>query len=557
MPEDPELLRRYAEEKSESAFAELVRRRVDLVYSVALRQVGGDVHLAEDVTQKVFADLARKAAALAQRPVLGGWLYRSTQFASSDVVRSERRRRAREQESQVMQELTANPNAATDWDKLRPLLDEAMSDLSEDDRDAVVLRYFEARTFAEIGRALLLTEEAARKRVDRALDKMAGALSRRGVTSTSAALGVALGAQALVAAPAGLAASVTGSALAEAAAGAGAVSGAGILSFMSSAKMTAGVAVAAMIGIGAAVYQGREARHHAASLNKASMRHDGLRAEIASLHQRLSAAEQRAKAAEEDNGKLLAAIRSQSSARTATGDAARAAVAEPLTRDQVDARWRRAQELAKSGDPAEALRELLWCFDEGMVRITSYSGVRRSFLLSVIAKLGETHPAALAALRERRDAAERQMLGSEGDYDAVANFGAINRVLKEANNTLAALDKFTPGDRRRRSLASSAIEELVDQRRYQEAMEARTFDQMVRFFASLRDTANSDERRKSAVNYVAKYVEILAGAGQTAQAGEFARQVLAVDASDETHALLQRHAARAGHPRLLEGIRGP
>ena len=95
MIEDSELLRRYAEDRSEAAFAELVKRRVGLVYSVAVRQCGGDAHLAEDVTQRVFSDLARKAAELAARPVLSGWLYRSAQFAASDVVRSERRRRCR------------------------------------------------------------------------------------------------------------------------------------------------------------------------------------------------------------------------------------------------------------------------------------------------------------------------------------------------------------------------------------------------------------------------------------------------------------------------------
>src|SRR4051812_11631616 len=108
MTEDAELLRRYAQERSQGAFAELVRRRVNLVYSVALRQVGGDAHLAQDVTQKVFADLARKAATLHQRPVLTGWFFRSAQFAAADVVRSERRRRVREQETATMHETTSD-----------------------------------------------------------------------------------------------------------------------------------------------------------------------------------------------------------------------------------------------------------------------------------------------------------------------------------------------------------------------------------------------------------------------------------------------------------------
>src|SRR3954470_3940049 len=101
---DADLLRDYARSRSDAAFAELVRRHLNLVYSVALRQVGGDTHLAEDVTQLVFTALARKAVSLADRPALSGWLFRSTHFAASDVVRSERRRRAREQESHTMHE---------------------------------------------------------------------------------------------------------------------------------------------------------------------------------------------------------------------------------------------------------------------------------------------------------------------------------------------------------------------------------------------------------------------------------------------------------------------
>src|SRR5947208_3046510 len=105
MHEDAELLRRYADEKSDEAFAELVRRHLNLVYAVALRQVAGDAHLAHDVSQQVFTALARKAAVLAERPALSGWLYRSAHFAASDIVRAERRRRAREQEVYAMNSL--------------------------------------------------------------------------------------------------------------------------------------------------------------------------------------------------------------------------------------------------------------------------------------------------------------------------------------------------------------------------------------------------------------------------------------------------------------------
>jgi len=212
--EDAELLRCYAADRSEAAFVELVRRHLGPVYAFALRRVGGDAHLAEDVAQVVFTTLARKAASLADRQVLGGWLCRAAHFAARDMVRAERRRRARESEAQTMHDISTDTGAEIDWEKLHPVLGETMGELNDDDRDAVWLRFFEGRSFAEVGARLRLTENAARMRVERALDKLHGALARRGVTSTAAALGGALTRQAAVAAPARLAASVTGAALA-------------------------------------------------------------------------------------------------------------------------------------------------------------------------------------------------------------------------------------------------------------------------------------------------------------------------------------------------------
>jgi RNA polymerase sigma factor (sigma-70 family) len=249
MSDDAALLRRYAEDRSEAAFGELVRRHLNLVYAVALRQCGGDAHLAQDVAQRVFTDLARKAATLAGRPVLSGWLHRATQFAATDVVRAERRRRAREQEAHAMQELTRHPGAETDWDRLRPVLDQAVNELGDRDRDAVMLRFYEGRAFADIGVALRLSEDAARMRVDRALDKLRGSLGKRGITSTAAALAAVLADQAGVAAPAGLAARVTGGALAGA-------SATGIAVFWGMTKLEIGIAGAlALAGIGGVVLQ--------------------------------------------------------------------------------------------------------------------------------------------------------------------------------------------------------------------------------------------------------------------------------------------------------------
>ena len=238
MSDDAELLRRYAEQRSEAAFAELVRRHLNLVYSAAMRLTRGDTHRAEDVAQLVFTDLARKAAALSHRPVLAGWLYTSTHYATAKILRTEQRRQTREQEAQAMHELLSNAAPEADWDRLRPVLDAAMRELSERDREAVLLRFFEGRGFAEVGTKLNLSENAARMRVDRALDKLRVRFAQHGVTSTAAALAIALANQAVVAAPAGLATTITGAALTGAAASGGAWA---ILQFIAANKLQIGI----------------------------------------------------------------------------------------------------------------------------------------------------------------------------------------------------------------------------------------------------------------------------------------------------------------------------
>jgi len=218
---DHELLQRYAESRCEGSFTELVKRYVDLVYSAALRQVGGDAHLAHDVTQSVFIDLARKAGSLSGRTVLAGWLYTSAHYAAAKVVRTEKRWRAREQEANSMREILDESAADPSWEELRPVIDEAMHELNQGERDAVLLRYFEKRQLGEIGTKLGVSEDAARKRVDRALEKLRGLLTRRGVTSTSAALVLILGANTVAAAPTGMVASIAGAAITSTAVGTG------------------------------------------------------------------------------------------------------------------------------------------------------------------------------------------------------------------------------------------------------------------------------------------------------------------------------------------------
>lgn len=248
MDGDAELLRDYATIRSERAFARLVERHIDLVYSAALRRVGGDPHRAAEVTQMVFIDLARKAATLARHPLLTGWLHQSTRWAASNLRRAEQRRATHEHAAAAEWPAGDDAPQAVEWEKLRPLLDEALDELRDADREAVLLRFFNNCTFAEVGRQLGTGENAARMRVDRALDKLHGILRRKGLVGGAAALGTAMTKNAVAAAPAGLAVTVTPAATAAGAAVAATASAVGI--FMSKIAVTlvgAGVVTLAVL----------------------------------------------------------------------------------------------------------------------------------------------------------------------------------------------------------------------------------------------------------------------------------------------------------------------
>ena len=209
MTSDLDLLREFARGNSQDAFAEIVRRHLNLVYSAALRQVRSP-QLAEEVAQSVFADLARVAATPSSPQTLTPWLYAVTRRTAIDAIRKESRRQLREQTAMEMNNMNATAN---DWTQIEPLLDDAMAALDETDRSAILLRYFENKNLREVGKALGASEDAAQKRVSRAVERLRKFFSKHNVTIGAGGLTVLISANAVQAAPVGLAATISAAAV--------------------------------------------------------------------------------------------------------------------------------------------------------------------------------------------------------------------------------------------------------------------------------------------------------------------------------------------------------
>jgi RNA polymerase sigma factor (sigma-70 family) len=204
--DDSAQLRQYVENHSDEAFATLVARHINLVYSVALRQTGNPHH-AEEITQAVFIILAKKAAQLRHDKALSSWLFQATRLTATNFVRSETRRHRREQEAHMQSVL--DESASEVWPQIAPLLDSAVAGLREQDRQAIMLRFYEGRNLRDIGLVLGTCEDAAEKRVSRALEKLRKFFMKRGVSLTTAIIAGAISANSVHAAPAGLAMTVT------------------------------------------------------------------------------------------------------------------------------------------------------------------------------------------------------------------------------------------------------------------------------------------------------------------------------------------------------------
>lgn len=549
---DAVLLRRYSEDRSEDAFNELVQRHLNLVYFAALRQTDGDAHLAKDIAQETFSMLVRKASQLHKHSGLAGWLYTTACYCAKERMRAEHRRRKRELSMEANDFI---PTSAHDdaWLQVRPLIDDALQELSREDREAVLLHYFENRPFTQIGAELNLRENTARMRVSRALENVKRALAKRGVTSTSAALATVLTVPSAMAAPIGLAQQISMTALIAAAAPTG-LTTLGILKLMTSTKLLvtgATLAVLAAIGFGLRQHERLDTLRTAHEISQ--LHEKELAVSMHNLEAQLAAEKKRAEESDHDNERLLLAI---TEAQRTPNEAEDLSNSLQPTHDRVTARYRRAEDLARSGQYQDALREYLWCYDTGMKQLTSFTAARETALLISIARLGKTYQPALDALIERRDEAKVRFETSATDSEAIIDYSTINRALGQTDKTFEVYNAMPPNDPRRQPLASRLRDELQDAHRYPEVIDAlpypvmsASFDITTAYSSKYPDPDGSQLR--VFLNETSRNIEALAGAGDLLHAQQLMTKLLAFNRSPETRESLQKALMRAGHPELL------
>lgn len=316
-----------------------------------------------------------------------------------------------------------------------------------------------------------------------------------------------------------------------------------------------GVLAVAVIGGGGVAW--RRAAEGAEALAELRRRNAETRTELATVEKRWKLEVKRAGEVEGDNATLAAAV------KTAQAASAAAVVGRPLavSRGEMEERITRAVALARDGSDAEAaLRELLWCYDAAPPQALGLTRVQFVIVAGALGRLGERHPAALAALRERLEKARRRVLGSADDMEPLAEVTAIRAALKDDGILIALYDAIPVGDERRAQVANAAFRDFAVAGRYADALLGQNFASMSGFFeVSVRNRPAAHAKAGAAApkdSYAAATtvtnIEVLAGAGDLVHARELAARLLAVDGSESTRALLQTRLERAGQPGLLK-----
>jgi len=431
-----------------------------------------------------------------------------------------------------------------DLQNLHVHIDDALDGLAEEDRQAIVLRYYGSKSFVEIGQMFGLSDDGARKRVDRALDKLRTVMLRKGVTSTAVALSAALTVNAATTAPVALGASVAGTAVASATA-------AGVGAMLATYKAAVfGLGTVAVGAIGSVIYQAKQVSELQRDLAGASTVVAALRAELDVTKQAAQRLERHLQQAEDDASLLIGAVRQANIMPTNESHS----LDGPPNQSMVEKRYAEARAHAQAGRHAEALEGFLWCFDTGMPAVPRYAGVRLSFLVREIQKLAAVYAPAMTALRERRDRSEEGMLGKSGETTYALEFAALNDALGEEQRTIDAFFRFNEGDPRRSAMASRVLRMLARQRRYNEAASVQTLDGLLleferntrAFDRSSLDEKTSEAARRATLDKFVTSVEVLAGANRPAEARIMIATILAWDRSDQSVRTLREAVRRSG-----------
>jgi thiol-disulfide isomerase/thioredoxin len=261
---------------------------------------------------------------------------------------------------------------------------------------------------------------------------------------------------------------------------------------------------------------------------------------------------------------FIAEFNSALAGKTSLDRARDAIVQAKAGHEAVQARYDLGRELARNSKNAEALAEFLWCFDEGMVKETSFYGTRVSFLLADITRLSSKYPAARAALIERRDAAQERLLAAASDHGAAQDFASLNQTLQDDARTLEVFDRLPAGDPRRKEMGYSALQLLLKRQRYSDALAIHPYGEIAQQFEQFKIMADrpGTEMLKQAqhqlvISSAADSIEILIGAGDFEHARELAGRLFNLDGSDESRTLIRSRALRAGHPEIFPAGASP
>jgi RNA polymerase sigma factor (sigma-70 family) len=522
--DDSQLLDSYSQTGDQAAFAELVSRHGNLVYSTARQRVR-DSHLAEDVTQAVFIILARKSRSVRAGRLLG-WLFQTTRYTAEAAIRLRARRAYHErQATRPEEQMQENPMQ----DEMTPLLGDALAWLSEIDRSALLMRHYRNMPASEIARALGLSTTATEKRLQRAMAQLRRYFQDRGITTSTDSLPAIIATVALRPAPLHLIASIASTATTTTSAAAGSAAaqlakGTAQMIILSQTKAVAAIVLGVVIvGAGVAV----------------------------PVLQYTRAAD----------------------ARTTQPVAAAALVpttqsTDPTVRQQLGAG------LAAEGKYAQALEEYLWCFDHGLEYMPAYMTARGSSLLRQLGKLADQYPPARQALSVRCDARMAALLSGPANINDASDYGYLSDMLGRQTECLKVFERLKATDPAasdvRRPLANTLLDMLIAARRYDDALEAipdhnalawaemlisatnkaigvKSPSTGARTASSGHISANTAAMlKRSVIPGIAPYYEALLGAHRTAEARQLAETLIAFYPSPDTFASLAARARHAG-----------